>query len=105
MLKVADPMVGFCSVELNPAGPDHEYVAPTTKGAVKLIVLPWHTGLLLETVGAIGAGFTTSVVLPAAELHPEREIVTLYVPAFAAVIVETVGFCNELVNPFGPVQE
>lgn len=77
MLTVADAMVGFCSVELNPAGPDQEYVAPETSGAVKLIGFPWQTGLLLETVGAIGAGFTTNVVLPAAELHPETEIVTL----------------------------
>lgn len=77
MLNVADAMVGFCRVELKPAGPDQEYVAPETSGAVKLIGFPWHTGLLLETAGAIGAGFTTSVVLPAAELHPDTEIVTL----------------------------
>lgn len=70
-----------------------------------MIGAPWHTGELLETAGAIGAGFTTTFVLPAAELHPEIEIVTSYVPPTALVIFEIDGFCSELVKPLGPVQE
>jgi hypothetical protein len=47
--------------------------------------------------------FTTTLVVPAAEVQPLTVIVTEYVPASASVAPERVGFCREEVNPFGPV--
>ena len=38
---------------------------------------PSQTGELLEIVGAAGAGLTIKEVLPADELQPEMEMVTL----------------------------
>jgi hypothetical protein len=60
--------------------------------AVKLMVAPTQTGVLLPAVGAIGAGFTTTVAVPAALVHPPDLTVTLYVPAIAAVAEDIVGF-------------
>ena len=55
-------MVGFWSELLYPFGPDHAYEAPVIELAVKLIVLPMHTGLLLPATGAGGFTFTTTRV-------------------------------------------
>jgi hypothetical protein len=69
------------------------------------MVPPTHTGELLPAVGAGGAVFTTTEVLPAALVHPFIVRVTLYVPAIAVVALGRVGFCAELAKLFGPVHE
>lgn len=46
-------------------GPVHAYVAPPAPVAVKLIVLPEHTGLLLPTVGAAGVVGSVNTIGPA----------------------------------------
>ena len=73
-------------------GPVQEYVAPAIVLAVRLIVPPSHTGLLLPAVGAAGVEFTTTTVVPAGPVHPFTVAVTLYVPAIAAVAFGMVGF-------------
>ena len=54
-------------------------------------------------VGVAGVAFTTTFVVPAAEVQPLTVIVTEYVPASAVVGLERVGFCCAEVKPFGPV--
>jgi hypothetical protein len=51
-------------------------------------------------------GLTTTVVDPAALVHPVAVIVTvtLYVPALATVTPGMLGFCAAEVKPPGPVQ-
>ena len=97
-------MVGFCNAEVNPFGPVQAYVAPPTAGVVRLIVAPSQYGPSLPAVGVAGAGFTTTLVVPAAEEQPLTVIVTEYEPAFAVVELGIVGFCVDEVKPFGPVQ-
>jgi len=67
------------------------------------MVLPVHTGVLLDAVGVAGVAFTTTAVVPIAEVHPFVVIVTLYVPANATVALGRVGFCNAEANAEGPV--
>ena len=77
-----------------------------------MILLPQQTGELLPAVGADKFEFTTTVVVPAPLEHPnplehpEESVVmvTLYVPAIAAVAFIITGFWLEDENPFGPVQ-
>ena len=45
--------------------------------AVKLMVPPAHTALLLPAVGADGIGLTTTTVVPAGLGHPDTVAVTL----------------------------
>jgi len=59
----------------------------------------------LLAVGVAGVAFTTTFVVPAAEVQPLTVIVTEYVPASAVVALDRVGFCRDDVNPFGPVHE
>ena len=61
-------IVGFCKFEPKLFGPVHAYVAPATVAAVRFIVLPVHTGLLLDAAGDSGVWFTTTVVVLAAVL-------------------------------------
>jgi hypothetical protein len=89
---VTEPMEGFCADELKLFGPVHEYVAPATAGVERLSVLPEHTGVLLDAVGAAGVVLTTTAVVPTAEVHPFVVTVTLYVPAIATVAPVRVGF-------------
>jgi len=83
---------GFCTEELKLFGPVHEYVAPATAGVERLIVLPVHTGVLLDAVGVAGVAFTTTAVVPTADVHPLVVTVTLYVPPIASVADGRVGF-------------
>ena len=73
--------------------------------AVKLKVDPTHMGLLLPAVGATGGGLIITFTVPAEPVHPATVAVTEYVPAFAVVTLPIVGFCEEDVKLFGPVQE
>ena len=98
-------MPGFCTEEAKLFGPVQEYVAPATAGVDRLMVLPVQTGVLLDTVGVAGVAFTTTVVVPAAEVHPLAVTVTLYVPAMATVAFVILGFCTEEAKLFGPVHE
>jgi hypothetical protein len=74
---VAAGRVGFCVVLVYADGPVQEYVAPVTVGVVNVIVEPLHTGVDAVTVGVAGVGFTTTVAVPAAEVHPPTVTVTL----------------------------
>ena len=100
---VALERVGFCRDEAKPFGPVHAYVAPATVGVESAIVVPSQYGPPLEAVGVAGAAFTTTVVVPAAEVQPLTVKVTKYVPASATVALPRVGFCSAEVKPFGPV--
>ena len=59
--------------------------------------------MLEATVGVTGVAFTTTLVVPAADVHPFSVSVTLYIPPSASAEEATVGFCADAVNPFGPV--
>jgi hypothetical protein len=100
---VALERVGFCSAEVKPLGPVHAYVAPATVGVLSEIVAPSQYGPPFDAVGVAGAGLTTTVVVPAAEVQPLTVTVTEYVPASATVALERVGFWSAEVKPFGPV--
>src|SRR5436309_3528006 len=102
---VALERVGFCSAEVKPFGPVHEYVALATVGVEREIVPPVQYGPVFEAVGVAGIGLTTTEVVPAAEVQPLTVTVTEYVPASAVVAFVRVGFCNDEVKPFGPVHE
>ena len=56
------------------------------------MVAPSQYGPPLLAVGVAGVGFTTTLVVPAAEVQPLTVIVTEYVPASAVVAPERVGF-------------
>src|SRR5438067_13139380 len=73
---VALERVGFCSAEVKPFGPVHAYVAPATVGVEREIKAPSQYGPLFEAVGVAGVGFTTTVVVPAAEVQPLTVMVT-----------------------------
>ena len=102
---VAFDLVGFCSEDVKPFGPVHAYVAPLTVGVESEIVAPAQYGPPLLAVGVAGVAFTTTDVVPAAEVQPLTVTVTEYVPAAAKVAFEIVGFCSDEVKPFGPVHE
>src|SRR5947207_8665395 len=101
---VALPRVGFCSADVKPFGPVHEYVAPLTVGVLSWIVAPSQYGPPLVAVGVAGVALTTTFVVPAALGQPLTVIVTEYVPASAVVAFVRVGFCSADVKPFGPVK-
>src|SRR5213596_2805572 len=101
---VAFVRVGFCSDEVKVFGPVHAYVAPPTVGVEREIVPPVQYGPVFDAVGVVGIEFTTTDVVPAAEMQPLTVTVTEYVPASASVALARVGFCSDEVKPFGPVQ-
>ena len=70
-----------------------------------LNVAPEQMGATGVNVG-VTIGLTTTVVDPAALVHPVAVTVTvtLYVPALATVTPAMVGFCTADVKPPGPVQ-
>ena len=84
--------VGFWSDEVKPFGPVHEYVAPLTVGVESEIVAPSQYGPPFDAVGVAGVAFTTTLVVPAADVQPLTVIVTEYVPASAVVALLRVGF-------------
>jgi hypothetical protein len=48
-VMVTPGIIGFCSDELNPSGPDQEYIAPVMLDVIKM-VSPTQTGELLAAV-------------------------------------------------------
>jgi hypothetical protein len=73
---VALARVGFCSAEVKPFGPVHEYVAPETVGVESEIVAPAQYGPPFDAVGVAGIALTTTLVVPAAEVQPLTVTVT-----------------------------
>ena len=59
-------ILGFCSVEVNPFGPLHEYVPPPLD--VRFSEVPEQTGLLLDA-DAVGRLLTVALVVAVA-VHP-----------------------------------
>ena len=102
---VALERVGFCSEDVKPFGPVHEYVAPLTVGVLTWIVAPAQYGPPFDAVGVAGVALTTTDVDPAADVQLLTVTVMKYVPASAVVAFVRVGFCREDVKPFGPVHE
>ena len=51
---------GFCTEDVKPFGPVHEYMAPAMEDEVRFRLAPSQTGLFDETTGAVGIGFTTT---------------------------------------------
>src|SRR6266566_9331450 len=100
---VALERVGFCCTDVKPFEPVHEYVAPATNGVEREIVAPSQYGPPLDADGVAGVAFTTTFVVPAAEVQPLTVTVTEYVPASAVAAFESVGFCSNEVKPFGPL--
>jgi hypothetical protein len=60
---VVAPMVGFCTVDVNPLGPVQLQVVPPLLVEVKLKVDPTHRGELLPTVGAEGVVMGTTATV------------------------------------------
>ena len=89
---VALERVGFCRDDAKPFGPVHAYVAPVTVGVDSAMVEPSQYGPPLDAVGVAGVAFTTTVVVPAAEVQPATVTVTEYAPASAVVALARVGF-------------
>jgi hypothetical protein len=57
----APPIGGFCDVFVNPFGPDQSYETPdVVDDAVKRILSPSQTGVLLPAVGTAGEFFTVA---------------------------------------------
>src|SRR5437773_9383104 len=96
--SVALARVGFCCAEVKPFGPVQEYVAPLTNAVESEIVAPSQYGPPFVAVGVAGTAFTTTLVVPAAEVQPLTVTVTEYVPASAVVALARVGFCCEEVK-------
>src|SRR5204863_3606503 len=67
---VALARVGFCSEDVKPFGPVHEYVAPLTVGVFSWIVDPAQDGPPVVAVGVAGVALTTTFVVPAADVQP-----------------------------------
>ena len=77
---------------MKPFGPVHEYVAPLTVGVESEIVAPSQYGPPFDAVGVAGVAFTTTFVVPAADVQPLTVTVTEYVPASAIAALLRVGF-------------
>jgi hypothetical protein len=85
---------------------DQEYVvAPAGPAAELPVELGQSVAGVGVMVGVAGFAFTTTFVVPAAEVQPLTVTVTEYVPASASVALARVGFCSDEVKPFGPVHE
>jgi hypothetical protein len=91
LAEVAPVMLGFCDVELNEAGPLHEYVAPTRFDAVRFNVDPSQIGELFPAVGVAGVVFTVTAIVEG-ELAQPLLMMSVYVPAAAAVTLVMDGF-------------
>jgi hypothetical protein len=68
--------VGFCRADVKPFGPVQAYVAPATVSVESWMVAPSQYGPPLLAVGVAGVAFTTTFVVPAAEVQPLTVMVT-----------------------------
>jgi len=72
---------------------------------VKTMVLPSHTGELLEAV-AVGLVLTATLVVAGSLVQPLASVtVREYIPAIAVVALGMDGDCKLLENELGPDQE
>jgi hypothetical protein len=85
-------MIGFCWVDVKPAGPVQEYVAPPLVDAVSSMSCPSQIGEFVLTVGTGGAVFTATVNVPTGLVQPFTVTVRLYIPALPVVADEITGF-------------
>jgi len=71
-------------------GPDQLHVTGIVLvvDAVNVNALPEHTGEFDDAVGVAGVSLMITLVVPAGEVHPFCDTVTLYVPLYA---VDTEG--------------
>ena len=77
MAVVALAIEGFCRVDVNPLGPVQLYVAPGKLVAVKSMLPPAQTGVLLPaTIPGIGL-IVTSTESGSLELQPATLAVTM----------------------------
>ena len=67
------------------------------------IEFPEHNGEFADDIGATGIKLTTTFCMAAALVHPLTVTVTEYVPLWAKLLFAMVGFCEEELNPFGPL--
>ena len=66
---VAFAIVGFCSVEAKPFGPDHEYEPPATVCAFSVMVEPLQNGPPFEATGVAGPPLATTPMLAGADVQ------------------------------------
>src|SRR5204862_6052970 len=101
---VALERVGFCSAEVKPFGPVHEYVAPATVGVESAIVAPSQYGPPLDALGVAGVALTTTLVVPAGAVERRAGVVGGDVPAPGGVAVERGGVCGAEGRAVGAVR-
>ena len=96
---------GFWLVDVLPFPKSHDhFVGEPVDLSVKLTVEPAQE-LSFEKVNlAVGTGFTVTETATAELVHPETVTLQEYDPALLELAPVTVGFCDEEVKPFGPVQ-
>ena len=70
------PSVGFCTAAVKPFGPFQLYEVAPAGSDVKLSVCPAQIAELLLAVGAVGIGFTVTLITPAELVQPARVAVT-----------------------------
>src|SRR5437762_5158277 len=92
-------LVGFCSDEVKPFGPVHEYVALATVGVESEIVAPAQYGPVFDAVGVAGVAFTTTEVVPATALQLLTAPVTDTVSSPAVVASECVAVGPDVAEP------
>ena len=97
--------VGFCSVEVNPAGPSHEYERLASEFAVvaepfKITSRIVQVNSMFSPASATGAVLSSVTSTVSVDEHPLSVSVTVsvYVP-----VALTVGFCSFEPYPSGPV--
>src|SRR3954447_18931155 len=85
-------MVGFCSVDVKPFGPDQAYVPPATVCALSVMIEPLQNGPPFEATGVAGPPLATTPMLAGAEVQPlPSVVVTVYVPVVLTVISAVVA--------------
>lgn len=67
------------------------------------IEFPEHNGEFADDIGATGINLTITFCAAAALVHPLTVTVTEYAPLWAKLLFAMVGFCEEELNPFGPL--
>jgi hypothetical protein len=72
--------------------------------AVRLNVWPVQSGELYARAGDDGIPKTFTLTVPGALVHPPAVEVTEYMPVASVDAAVIVGFCNDEVNEFGPLQ-
>lgn len=93
--------MGFTVIEFDVAEVFHAYVPPPV--AVNVVDCPSQI-VAVPLIAAVGGAATVTVMVSVAEQLPVVPV-TVYRPDAAVVAMVMEGFCNVLVNEFGPVHE